>query len=122
GHRASARSGPGSGAERRTPDGARRGPAVVLVCLVSAQVRLPAAPGTLIGVLVALILTSALPGMLLAARLTPSARTSVVLNVWMREFAVAGGIAAAPSCPAAAAPRQLPCPRHGLGRSGRPPG
>ncbi len=35
---------------------------VVLVWLVSARVRLPAAPGTLIGVLVALILASALHG------------------------------------------------------------
>ena len=58
---------------------------LVLVCLVSAQVRLPGAQGTLIGVLVALILASALLGMLLAARLTPSARISMVLNVPMRH-------------------------------------
>ncbi len=76
---------------------------VVLVWLVSARVRLSAAPGTLIGVLVALILASALLGMLLAARLTPSARTSVALNVPMTDFAMAGGIAAAASGPAAAA-------------------
>jgi hypothetical protein len=58
----------------------------------------------LIGVLVALILAPALLGMLLAARLTPSARTSVVLNVSMRDFAMASGIAAAVFGPAAAAP------------------
>jgi hypothetical protein len=88
---------------------------VWLVCLVSAQ-------GTLIGVLVALIGASALLGMLLAARLTPSARTGVVLKVPMRDFAIASGIAAAASGPAAAAPPgKLRCPRHGLGRSGRPP-
>jgi hypothetical protein len=77
---------------------------VVPVWLVSAQVRLPAAQGMLIGVLVALILASAFLGMLLAARLTPSARTSVVMNVPMRDFARASGIAAAASGPAAAAP------------------
>jgi len=77
---------------------------VVLVCLVSAQVQLPATQATLIGVLVALILASALPGMLLAARLTPSARASVVLNVSMTDFAIASGIAAAASGPAEAAP------------------
>ena len=94
---------------------------VVLVCLVSAQARLSAAQGTLIGVLVALILTPALLGMLLAARLTPSARTSVVPNVSMRDFAIASGIAAAASGPAAAAPSAATVPRHGLRRSGRPP-
>jgi predicted Na+-dependent transporter len=77
---------------------------VVLVWLVSAQVRLSVAYVTLIGVLVALILASALLGMLLAVRLTPSARTSVVLNVSMRDFAIASGIAAAAFGPAAAAP------------------
>jgi hypothetical protein len=77
---------------------------VVLVWLVSAQVPLSAAYATLIGVLVALILASELLGMLLAARLTPSARTSVVLNVSMTDFALASGIAAAASGPAAAAP------------------
>ncbi len=76
----------------------------LVVWLVSAQVPLPAAYTTLIGVLVALILASALLGMLLAARLTPSARTSVVLNVSMRDFAMASGIPAAASGPAAAAP------------------
>jgi predicted Na+-dependent transporter len=55
-------------------------------------------------VLVALILASALLGMLLAVRLTPAARTSVVLNVSMRDFAIASGIAAAAFGPAAAAP------------------
>jgi len=63
-------------------------------------VRLSAAQGTLIGVLVA----SALPGMLLAGRLTPSARASVARNVPMTDFAMAGGVAAAASGPAAAAP------------------
>jgi hypothetical protein len=46
---------------------------VLVVWLVSVQVRLSAAYATLIGVLVALILASALLGMLLAAWLTPSA-------------------------------------------------
>jgi hypothetical protein len=55
-------------------------------------------------VLVAPILGLALLGMLLAARLTPSARTGVVLNVSMRDFAIASGIAAAAFGPAAAAP------------------
>ena len=72
---------------------------VVLVWLVAARVRLSAAPGTLIGVLVALILAPALPGMLLAGRLRPSARISVVLNVPMTDFAIASGIAAAASGP-----------------------
>lgn len=77
---------------------------VLVVWLVSVQVRLSAAYATLIGVLVALILASALLGMLLAARLTPSARTSVLLNVSMRHFAIASGIVAAAFGPAAAAP------------------
>ena len=77
---------------------------VVLVWLVSAQVRLSAAYATLIAVLVALILASALLGLLVSVRLTASARTSVVLNISMRDFAIASGIAAAAFGPAAAAP------------------
>ena len=77
---------------------------IVLVWLVSAQVRLSAAYATLIAVLVVLILASALLGLLLAVRLTASARTSVVLNISMRDFAIASGIAAAAFGPAAAAP------------------
>jgi predicted Na+-dependent transporter len=77
---------------------------VVLVWLVSAQVRLSAAYGTLVAVLVALIAASAAIGLLLSWRLAPAARTGVVLNVSMRDFAVASGIAAAAFGPATAAP------------------
>jgi predicted Na+-dependent transporter len=77
---------------------------VVLVWLVSGQVRLSAAYAALAGVLVALIVASAAIGLLLAWRLASPARTAVLLNVSMRDFAVASGIAAAAFGPAAAAP------------------
>jgi predicted Na+-dependent transporter len=77
---------------------------VVLVWLVSGQVRLSAAYWMLAGVLVALIAASAATGLLLARRLEPPARTAVLLTVSMRDFAVASGIAAAAFGPAAAAP------------------
>jgi hypothetical protein len=76
----------------------------VLVWLVSGQVRLSAAYAALAGVLVALIAASAAIGLLLAWRLESPARTAVLLNVSMRDFAVASGIAAAAFGPAAAAP------------------
>jgi predicted Na+-dependent transporter len=77
---------------------------VVLVWLVSGQVRLSAAYAALAGALVALIVASAAIGLLLAWRLDPPARTAVVLTVSMRDFAVASGIAAAAFGPATAAP------------------
>ncbi len=77
---------------------------VILVWLVSGQVRLSAAYWTLAGVLVALIVTSAGIGLLLGWRLESPARTAVVLNVSMRDFAVASGIAVAAFGPATAAP------------------
>jgi predicted Na+-dependent transporter len=77
---------------------------VVLVWLVSGQVRLSAAYAALTGVLVALIAASAAIGLLLARRLECPAKTAVLLNVSMRDFAVASGIAAAAFGPAAAAP------------------
>ena len=77
---------------------------VMLVWLVSAQVRLSAAYGTLVAVLVVLIVASAAIGMLLSWRLEAAAATAVVLSVSMRDFAVASGIAAAAFGPAAAAP------------------
>jgi BASS family bile acid:Na+ symporter len=80
---------------------------VVLVWLVSGQVRVSAAYGALLGVLVALILASAAFGLLLAWRIESRARMSVVLTVSMRDFAVASGIAAAAFGPAAAAPLGL---------------
>jgi arsenite transporter len=76
---------------------------IVLVWLVSGQVRVSAAYGTLLAVLVALILASAALGALLAWRAEPRARASVVLTVSMRDFAVASGIAAAAFGPASAA-------------------
>jgi predicted Na+-dependent transporter len=80
---------------------------VVLVWLVSGQVRVSAAYGTLLGVLAALILASAALGRLLGWRIESGAATSVVLTVSMRDFAVASGIAAAAFGPAAAAPLGL---------------
>ncbi|MGO8958415.1 MAG: hypothetical protein ACLQFR_13755 [Streptosporangiaceae bacterium] len=80
---------------------------IVLVWLVSGQVRVSAAYGTLLAVLVALILASAALGLLLGWRAEQRARTSVVLTVSMRDFAVASGIAAAAFGPAAAAPLGL---------------
>ena len=80
---------------------------VVLVWLVSGQVRISAAYGTLLGVLAALILASAALGRLLSWRIESGAATSVVLTVSMRDFAVASGIAAAAFGPAAAAPLGL---------------
>jgi predicted Na+-dependent transporter len=80
---------------------------VVLVWLVSGQVRVSAAYGTLLGVLAVLILASAALGRLLGWRIEPAAATSVVLTVSMRDFAVASGIAAAAFGPAAAAPLGL---------------
>ena len=77
---------------------------IVLVWLVSGQVRLSAAYAALAGVLVALIFASAALGLLLAWRLEPPVRTAVLLSVSMRDFAVASGIAAAVFGPAAAAP------------------
>jgi BASS family bile acid:Na+ symporter len=77
---------------------------VVLVWLVSGQVRLSAAYAALTGVLVALIAASAAIGLLLARRLECPAKTAVLLNVSMRDFAVASGIAAAAFGPAATAP------------------
>jgi predicted Na+-dependent transporter len=77
---------------------------IVLVWLVSGQVRVSAAYGTLLAVLVMLILASAALGLLFGWRTEPRARTSVVLTVSMRDFAVASGIAAAAFGPAAAAP------------------
>jgi predicted Na+-dependent transporter len=77
---------------------------VVLVWLVSGQVRLSAAYWALAGVLVALIAASAMIGLLLAWRLESPVRTGVVLTVSMRDFAVASGIAAAAFGPLAAAP------------------
>jgi len=80
---------------------------VLLVWLVSGQVRLSAAYWTLAAVLVALIVASAAIGLLLGRRLESPARTSVVLTVSMRDFAVASGIAAAAFGPLAAAPLGL---------------
>ncbi len=80
---------------------------IVLVWLVSGQVRVSAAYGTLLAVLVVFILASAALGLLLGWRVEPRARTSVVLTVSMRDFAVASGIAAAAFGPAAAAPLGL---------------
>jgi predicted Na+-dependent transporter len=80
---------------------------IVLVWLVSGQVRVSAAYGTLLGVLAALILASAGLGRLLGWRIESGAATSVVLTVSMRDFAVASGIAAAAFGPAAAAPLGL---------------
>ena len=80
---------------------------IVLVWLVSGQVRVSAAYGTLLAVLVVFILASAALGLLFGWRVEPRARTSVVLTVSMRDFAVASGIAAAAFGPAAAAPLGL---------------
>jgi predicted Na+-dependent transporter len=80
---------------------------IVLVWLVSGQVRVSAAYGTLLAVLVTLILASAALGALLAWRAEPRAQASVVLTVSMRDFAVASGIAAAAFGPASAAPLGL---------------
>ena len=80
---------------------------IVLVWLVSGQVRVSAAYGALFAVLVALILGSAALGLLFGWRAERRARTSVVLTVSMRDFAVASGIAAAAFGPAAAAPLGL---------------
>ena len=80
---------------------------VVLVWLVSGQVRVSAACETLLGDLAVLILASAALGRLLGWRIEPGAATSVVLTVAMRDFAVASGIAAAAFGPAAAAPLGL---------------
>jgi predicted Na+-dependent transporter len=77
---------------------------VVLVWLVSGQVRLSAAYWALAGVLVVLIVASAAIGLLLGSRLEPGVRTGIVLTVSMRDFAVASGIALAAFGPAAAAP------------------
>jgi hypothetical protein len=77
---------------------------VLLVWLVSGQVRLSPAYWALAGVLVALILASAGIGLLLGWRLGSAAKTGVVLSVSMRDFAVASGIAAAAFGPATAAP------------------
>jgi predicted Na+-dependent transporter len=77
---------------------------VLLVWLVSGQVRLSPAYWALAGVLVALIVASAGIGLLLGWRLASAAKTGVVLSVSMRDFAVASGIAAAAFGPAAAAP------------------
>ena len=77
---------------------------VILVWLVSGQVRLSAAYVALAAVIVALIVTSAAIGLLLARGLQRPARTAVLLSVSMRDFAVASGIAAAAFGPAAAAP------------------
>jgi predicted Na+-dependent transporter len=76
----------------------------ILVWLVSGQVRLSAAYAALVAVLVALIVTSAAIGLLLARGLPRPARIAVLLSVSMRDFAVASGIAAAAFGPAAAAP------------------
>jgi predicted Na+-dependent transporter len=67
-------------------------------------VRLSAAYVALAAVIVALIVTSAAIGLLLARGLQRPARTAVLLSVSMRDFAVASGIAAAAFGPAAAAP------------------
>jgi predicted Na+-dependent transporter len=80
---------------------------IVLVWLVSGQVRVSAAYGTLLAVLVALILASATLGLLLGWRAEQRASASIVLTVSMRDFAVASGIAAAAFSPAAAAPLGL---------------
>ena len=77
---------------------------VVLVWLVSGQVRLSAAYWALAGVLVVLIVASAAIGLLLGSRLEPASKTGIVLTVSMRDFAVASGIALAAFGPAAAAP------------------
>jgi predicted Na+-dependent transporter len=77
---------------------------VVLVWLVSGQVRLSAAYWALAGVLVVLIVASAAIGLLLGSRLEPAVKTGIVLTVSMRDFAVASGIALAAFGPAAAAP------------------
>jgi predicted Na+-dependent transporter len=77
---------------------------VVLVWLVSGQVRLSAAYWALAGVLVLLIVASAAIGLLLGSRLEPAVKTGIVLTVSMRDFAVASGIALAAFGPAAAAP------------------
>jgi predicted Na+-dependent transporter len=77
---------------------------VVLVWLVSGQVRLSAAYWALAGVLAVLIVASAAFGLLLGARLEPPVQTGIVLTVSMRDFAVASGIALAAFGPAAAAP------------------
>jgi len=80
---------------------------IVLVWLVSGQARVSAAYATLLGVLVLLILASAGLGVLFGWRAEQRARTSVVLSVSMRDFAVASGIAAAAFGPASAAPLGL---------------
>lgn len=77
---------------------------VVLVWLVSGQVRISASYLTLAGVLAAFVIVSAALGLLLSWGIQRPARTSVVLSVSMRDFAVASGIAAAAFGPAAAAP------------------
>jgi predicted Na+-dependent transporter len=77
---------------------------IILVWLVSGQVRLSAAYAALVAVLVALIVTSAAIGLLLARGLPRPARIAVLLSVSMRDFAVASGIAVAAFGPAAAAP------------------
>ena len=77
---------------------------VVLVWLVSGQVRLSAAYWALAGVLVVLIVASAAIGLLFGSRLEPGVQTGIVLTVSMRDFAVASGIALAAFGPAAAAP------------------
>jgi predicted Na+-dependent transporter len=80
---------------------------IVLVWLVSGQARVSAAYATLLAVLVTLILASAALGVLFGWRADPRARTSVVLSVSMRDFAVASGIATAAFGPASAAPLGL---------------
>jgi hypothetical protein len=77
---------------------------VVLVWLVSGQVRLSAAYWALAGVLVLLIVASAAIGLLLGSRLEPAVKTGIVLTASMRDFAIASGIALAAFGPAAAAP------------------
>jgi predicted Na+-dependent transporter len=80
---------------------------VGLVWLVSSQVELAASYVGVAVVFVAFISLSALGGALLARGLAPSMATAVVLDVSMRDFAVASGIAVAAFGPAAAGPLGL---------------
>ena len=77
---------------------------VVLVWLVSGQVRLSTAYLALVAVLVLLITGSAVIGLLLCWRVARPAAAGIVLSLSMRDFAVASGIALAAFGPAAAAP------------------
>ncbi len=80
---------------------------VGLVWLVSSQVELSASYVGVFVVFAVFIGLSALGGSLLARGLAPPTATSVVLDVSMRDFAVASGIAVAAFGPVAAGPLGL---------------